>query len=285
MTYRIRRYLMRRTEFLLGVSVTLVALFALLAIFTGVDISAEMPGRYAWGDAERSFYFMAFLPILGIAVIVHGMRRSKTSEWIWGLILLLWSFFSWWWIPISIGDESSYFKGDFTGAFFTASWPLIVFVFQGIALTINGAFEKRAASTQDTAVGMDRDTAGILLGYLGGVISLLYVIMALIYIIVTSNPIVWITYYSPGLGTCILVILGTAIAHKRHKRIGAVLLTVSSAIGFTVFGGWLWALMGPLSPFNISLVQFTSVSGWIVLSLVGGLLLLSANPKRIAGHR
>jgi len=143
---------MNRTEVALGISAIMLSLFAILAIFTGVGKSTEMPGRYAWVDAARSLYFMAFLPILGIAVIVHGMRRSKTSEWIWGLILLLWSFFSWWWIPISIYDGSFYFKGGFTETFITTSWPLIVFIFQGIALTINGACEKQTASIQDTAV-------------------------------------------------------------------------------------------------------------------------------------
>jgi hypothetical protein len=157
MTYRIRRYLIRRTEFLLGVSVTLLSLFALLAIFTGVGRSTVMPGRYAFVDAARSLGFMAFLPILGIAVIVHGMRRSKTSEWIWGLILLLWSFFSWWWIPLSIYDGSFFFKIGFVEEFITTSWPLIVFVFQGIALTINGAFEKQTASAQDTALFSEKE--------------------------------------------------------------------------------------------------------------------------------
>jgi len=123
---------------------------------------------------------------------------------------------------------------------------------------------------------MNRDKVDIVLGFLGGVISLLYIVTAFVYTLATMDQIsMWMIFYFPGLGVCILVILGATIALKGHKRIGTVLLVIPSAIGFIVFGGWLWVLVNPLMPFKIPLIQFTSVSGWIVLSLVGGYLLLS----------
>jgi hypothetical protein len=140
---------MNRIEVAFGISVILLSLLAMLAIFTGVGVSRTMPGRYAWKDARRAYYFMAVLPVLGIAAIVHGTRRSRTSEWIWGLIILIWSFFSFWWVPLSIFDGSDFFKGSMMGEFFKTSWPLIVFTVLGIALIINGIFEKHDASTRN----------------------------------------------------------------------------------------------------------------------------------------
>ncbi len=137
---------LNKIEFALGILVTLLSLLALLAIYAGVGQSTVFPGRLAWRGASWSLVFMVFLPVLGIAVIAHGLRRSKTSESIWGIIVLFWSLFSWFWIPVSLDDGSSFFKGGFTETFITASWPLIVFVFQGIAIMIDSINDRQPAS-------------------------------------------------------------------------------------------------------------------------------------------
>jgi len=128
---------MNRVEFALGVSVVLLSLFAMLTIFTGVGMSRTMPGRYAWNGAGRSYYFMAFLPVMGIAAIAHGKRRSKTSEWTLGLVVLMLSLFSWWWIPLNIYDGSEFFKGGLMDELILTLWPLITFIFLGTALTVD----------------------------------------------------------------------------------------------------------------------------------------------------
>jgi hypothetical protein len=129
--------LMNKIEALLGVLIMLFSFFAILAIVTGVGTSAIMPGRYAWQGATRAYYFMAFLPFLGLAAIAHGTRSSKTFESTLGLVTLLWSFFSWWWIPLNIYDGASFFKTGLMEELVLTSWPLIVSIFLGIALTLD----------------------------------------------------------------------------------------------------------------------------------------------------
>lgn len=148
-----RRWFDEQAETALGVSVIVLSLLAMLAIFTGVGTSRTMPGRYAWEGATRAYYFMVFLPVLGIVSIVHGAKRLKTLEGTLGIVILFWSFFSWWWIPLNIYDGASFFKLGLMDELILTSWPLIVFMFLGIALAVDGtraiARTSKAASTRN----------------------------------------------------------------------------------------------------------------------------------------
>jgi len=127
---------------MLGIAVMMSSLFAMWTIFTGVGQSRILPDRPAFTGAGNAYFLMAILPILGLSAIVHGGRKSKTSEWIWGVIVFVWGLFSFWWVGWNISEGSAFFKGSVLGELSLTSWPLTVFAVQGLALIIDGAFEK-----------------------------------------------------------------------------------------------------------------------------------------------
>lgn len=119
---------------------------------------------------------------------------------------------------------------------------------------------------------MNRYRLGVLLGFLGGGISFLYAVAAFVYSIITPALDGTRISYFVGLFICALVNVGTIMAYKGHKKGGAALMILFSLTGFVVFGGFIMVLLG----LGTQLI-YPSVSGWVLLSSIGGLIILSAS--------
>lgn len=127
---------------------------------------------------------------------------------------------------------------------------------------------------------MDYRDVGIFLGFAGALISISHMIVALVLNIIVARPIIsLLIQFSPGLAMCILVVLATMMALKEKYRIGGALMTAFSAVSWIVFGGWFWILILPIFPSGGLLLQYASTVDWIMLSAIGGLLLLSHSFK------
>jgi hypothetical protein len=127
---------------MLGIAVVMFSIFSMWTIFSGVGQSRILPDRPAFTGAGNAYFFITILPVLGLGAIVHGGCKSKTSEWVWGVIVFVWGFFSFWWVGWNISEGSAFFKSSVLGELSLTSWPLMVFVVQGLALFIDGAFEE-----------------------------------------------------------------------------------------------------------------------------------------------
>jgi len=130
---------MNKVEIALGVLVMLFSFLAIWIICSNVTTSTIEPGRYAFAnESSRALLFVGLLFFVGIITIVHALYRAKLLELGLGIIIALWSVLGGLFLSIGIYDGRIYFKGSLMDQLIGTSFPLIVFVLLGIALTVDG---------------------------------------------------------------------------------------------------------------------------------------------------
>jgi hypothetical protein len=130
---------MNKVEIVLGVLVMLFSFLAIWVICSNVTTSTIEPERYAYApEASGSLLFVALLFFVGIVTIAHGLHRATLLEFGLGIVINLWSAVGGLFLSIGLYDGGIYFKASLRDELIWTSFPLIVFVFLGTALTAHG---------------------------------------------------------------------------------------------------------------------------------------------------
>lgn len=132
---------MNKIEGALGVLVILFSLLAILNICFNVTTETVEPfgQRYVYADkAGESILFIKVIFFLGIAAIIHVWldMGANLLEMGLGVAIALWSGFAFLWVALSLSEP--FLRESLTDELISTSFPLMVFVFLGIALTVDG---------------------------------------------------------------------------------------------------------------------------------------------------
>jgi hypothetical protein len=128
---------------------------------------------------------------------------------------------------------------------------------------------------------MDRCAVGIILGAVGGIMSLLEFSLFFFLIIFSVKIVVYVIgWYLVAAGLALLVLWAALIAHKGRKVLGGRTMLATS-LGAPITNLALLIIPGPVgSMIPILYYQPIFVSGWLLLSLIGGILILSTKTKK-----
>lgn len=128
---------------------------------------------------------------------------------------------------------------------------------------------------------MDRNSLGIVLGAVGGVVSLLEFSVVLFSSIFFVKIIIYlIGWYFVAAGIALLVLFATLLAYRGRRVLGGRILLATS-LGAIVINLALLLIPGPVgSIIPILYYQPIFVSAGLLLSLIGGILILSAKTKK-----
>lgn len=128
--------------------------------------------------------------------------------------------------------------------------------------------------------GGNLENAGIILGFLGSVTAILQSSIVVAYSVAIDK---FGRYGIVGLGISILTFAGALIVYKGYRPFGAMIMFFSSLIGQLIGGAIGFILATLTSPLRTVYNMDFLVSGWIVFSLIGSILILFAlgRSKRI----
>jgi len=118
---------------------------------------------------------------------------------------------------------------------------------------------------------------GILLGFLGGAVSILQSGIVMIYAFERGYQ--FGRFGLVGFGIAVFILVGAVMFYEGHMLLGALLMFFSSLVGQLVGGaiGFILATpTWPTSPVGTIYNMDFSVSAWTLFSLVGSVLLLFA---------
>ena len=132
---------MNKIEVALGILVVLFSHLAILNIcFNVTTVTIDPLGqRYAYADnAKGALLFIKMILFLGIATIIHVLPDfgANLREMGLGAAIAFWSGFAFWWVMLSLNEN--FFKKSLTDELIWTSFPLMIFIFLGITLTVDG---------------------------------------------------------------------------------------------------------------------------------------------------
>lgn len=130
---------MNKIEFPLGVCVVVFSVLAILIIISNIaTVFVEPLGqRFTFAmNAKGSLFFMALIAVAGGVAV--AMYQGTRLGFVLGSAILLWSPFAFWLVMLTLDEP--FLKRSLTDELIWISFPLIVFIFLGFGLAVDGKY-------------------------------------------------------------------------------------------------------------------------------------------------